>query len=146
MLRFFLSLAIFVSATACIAVPDKKSDQTAKSEPTSVFACEVVDNMIHISFGRKHPSEMGVERPDGLFAYLKHRDFGQFVIYDENTDAISIDIENQKGDLDSGRGLPNITKIFDQPGKYVLIFSDNLETEIDNMDNLEICTVKIETQ
>lgn len=128
------------------ACSDENSQPTVlqtDSQDRSVFSCELLSDKILITFGSLRPLEMGVKRPDGKFAYLRHREFGRFVDYDQETPSLVIDISTQQGDLDSGSGKPDVQRIFDESGEYEILFSDNLETEPDNMDDLETCKIVI---
>lgn len=138
MLRLYFSTGfLLLSLTACAQISNLN---------TGGFSCAVHDHTVTVHLtgkttGERNPNNFGVDS-DQSFAYLNDPSVSaHFTPYGVNTQTLRLDVRTQPA-IRFNNGEPMEERAFPAPGKYVLLFSDNLETEPGNTFSLE-CPVTI---
>lgn len=120
--------------------------QAARPIP-SVFSCKVSGHFVIVTLsgthikGTRNPKYFGVSIGDD-FIYLDYPPaHADFTSYDARTRLLKLDIASQHG-IRYDNGVAANVLVFAKPGRYQLLFADDLETEPDSTFSLQ-CQVQL---
>lgn len=111
------------------------------------FSCKVSGHYVVVTLsgthikGTRNPKYFGVSFGDD-FIYLDYPPaHAHFTPYDVRTRLLKLDIASLHG-MRYDDGVPVDVPVFTKPGRYQLLFADDLETEPDNTFSLQ-CQVRL---
>jgi hypothetical protein len=134
-------------ATVCTAMLGLAACAHAKRPASSAFSCKVSGHYVIVTLsgtrieGTRNPKYFGVSFGDD-FIYLDYPPaHADFTPYDAHTRELKLDIASQHG-IRYDNGVSVDVLAFARPGRYRLLFADDLETEPDNTFSLQ-CQVQL---
>lgn len=133
--------------TVCTAMLGLVACAHATHPVSSPFSCKVSGHFVVVSLsgthvkGTRNPKYFGVSFGDA-FIYLDYPPaHADFTPYSAHTRELRLDVATQQG-VRYDDGVPVKLLAFAKPGRYRLLFADDLETEPDNTFSLQ-CQVQV---